>query len=93
MYLSLGISISLSTFSEVICDKFLDTFVILFTVSLPIKSPVASVVLGIGFLKAVLIVSVADYLVWSNQDVFGCIYCLRFYLFFLPIFLAKSKNP
>ena len=40
-YLSLDISISLSTVSEVFCGQFLEAFVILLVILLPIKSPVA----------------------------------------------------
>ena len=43
-YLSLGISVSFSTFAELICGEVLETFVILLAILLTVKLRVASAV-------------------------------------------------
>ena len=55
MYLSLGISISLSTGSELFSREVFQAFVILLPIILSIKSPVSSAVF-----EAILSASVAD---------------------------------
>ena len=44
IYLFLGISVLLSTASEIFCGNSFEAFIILFAILLPIKSPVASAV-------------------------------------------------
>ena len=73
IYLSFGISVSLSTVSKVFWGDFI---IILLAILLPIKSPVACNCYFCSISSA----SLANYLAWS--DVFGYIYCLCFCLSF-----------
>ena len=61
--------------------------VILSAILLPIKSLVVSAVFWIALLEAVFIASVADFL--AESKLFYSYLLLKF----LPIFLAKDKNP
>ena len=93
IYLSLGIylSCSFAAVSALLCCVFFETLVILLAILLPIKSPVASAVFSIALFKAVLNSSVTDCLAWLRR--FWIYLSLKFLLIFLPIFLAKDKNP
>ena len=65
------------TISELFYAKVLETFVILSAILLPVKSTVASVAVWIAFLRQFYVHQLLT--VWHDQNVFGCIYCLRFY--------------
>ena len=51
IYLFLGISVPLSTASEIFCGYFFETFVILLVILLSINSPITSAVSRIAFLR------------------------------------------
>ena len=93
IYLPLNISPSFVS-GLFFCDVF-ETLVILSTILFPIKSRVASAVFSIAYFEAVLRASVADFLAWTRS--FWLYLLLKFLLtllpIFLPIFLAKDKNP
>ena len=91
--LSLDISLSCSfvAVSALFCRECFESLVILLAILLPIKSPVASAVFSIALFKAVLNASVTDCLAWLRR--FGLYLSLKFLLIFLPIVLAKDKNP
>ena len=82
-------------FSEIICGEVLENFVILFAIWLPIKSPVTSaIVWNYSFWKIFkcifcrLLSGIKKFLtVFTPYD---SIYILPI---FLPIILAKDKNP
>ena len=57
-----GITVSLSTVSELFCGEPREIFVILVAILLPIKSPVASAAFLIALFEAFLSASVADFL-------------------------------
>ena len=61
--------------------------IILSAIWLPIKSPVAWAVFWIALFEAVFITSVVDFLALSRR------FWLYLLLKFLPMFLAKDKNP
>ena len=60
IYLSLGVSVSLSTVSELFCSEVFKTFVILLAILLPIKSPATSADFELLFFEAVSRTSYAD---------------------------------
>ena len=82
-----GIFSSLLPASKLFGDDFFETLVILSAILLPVKSPVPSAVLLIALFDAVFIASVVDYVALSRS------FLLYLLLKFLPIFLAKDKNP
>ena len=93
IYLSLSISVSLPTVSEVFCGEFLKTFVILLVIFLPIKLPVASAAFWINYSDAVLRTSKADCLPWLRS--FWLYLPLMFIFIFTNIFahiLSKRKK-
>ena len=64
-----------------------ETLAILWAILLPIKSPVASPVFWIALFEAVFVASVVDFLGLSRS------FWLYLLFKFLPMFLAKGKNP
>ena len=82
IYLSFGISLLPSPFSECIKD-FFEEFVILSTILFPIKSPVAFSVFWISLFEAAFIASVVDFLALSRT------FWLYLLLKCVPMFLAK----
>ena len=66
---------------------FFDMLVVLSAILLPTKSPVAYAVFWTALCDAVFIASLADFLAVSIN------FWLYLLLKFLPMFLAKDKNP
>ena len=88
-YLPFGTSIWLLVSLFCRCNLFGDfeILLILSAIWLPIKSPVVSAVFWITLFEAVFIASVVDYLaIWRS-------FWPYLLLNFLPMFLAKYKNP
>ena len=86
-YLFLWVVISTSSSFDNYLLDFLETLVILSAILLPIKSPVASAVFWTALFEAVFIASVVDFLTVSRS------FWLYLLFKFLPMFLAKDKNP
>ena len=102
IYLSLGILYQILCFlfyfqlsSNYPALNFLRPLIFYQRLLLSIKSLVASVVFWIALFEAVLSISVADCLAWSTNSWLYLL--LKLFLkslpIFLPIFLAKDKNP
>ena len=91
IYLPFGISLLASyecNFGEgSVFGVFFETLVILSAILLPIKSPVPSDFFRVSLFEAIFIASVAYFLALSIS------FWLYLLLIFLPIFLAKDKNP
>ena len=85
IYLSFGICISFSFCNSL--ESFVEILEILSAILSPIKSPVASGVFSISLFEAVFIASVVDFFALSRK------FWLYLLLKFLPMFLAKDKNP
>ena len=94
IYLSVGISFSLSTVSEVSCGEFLEAFLISFAILLLIKSPFGTVVFWIALFETVVCTWSRGY--WRLANILGLYLLFKILLIFWPgflsIFLAKDKD-
>ena len=95
IYLSVGISFSLSTVSEVSCGEFLEAFLISLATLLLIKSPFGTVVFWIALFETVVCTWSGGY--WRLANILGLYLLFKILLIFWPrflsIFLAKDKDP